>query len=281
MIFRFEEDKYDAPNLNDHAHHLFENSRIKQLAFMREPERIVWVLLYDGTLLVMSYYREKNIVAWSPMTGRFVESITVARGEDGDQLWMCVKRTISGGDKHYIEILDQTNEFMDSQVTEIPAAGVVTGLGHLEGLVVEVLADGIHIGQRTVVSGQITVPTATLSVTVGPAYTFKAVVQLFDEFVPFDGSTLGHQRTINQVKLKLYRSFGGQISDDNDTGELLGLPRFPVATTMDSAVPLFTGWVHQPGVTAQGTDPTFEIVHSTPHPFEILIAATEVTSGKD
>lgn len=282
MIFRFDEDKYNAPNLGDHANHLFENSRIKQLAYMREPERIVWVLLDDGVLLAVSYNRDNGVVAWSPMTGRFVESISVARGTDGDQLWMCVKRTITpGGTKYYAEVMERTNKYMDSQVTEVPAAGVISNLTHLEGLKVEVLGDGIHLGEYTVVGGQITIrsETTVLSAVVGVKYELRVIPQVYEEFIPFKGKTSGKFRTVNQVKLKVRNTYGGQIKDDKTTVELVGLPRFPTAAKMDQAVPKFTGWVHHELVASDGVDPTYEIIHGTPHPFELLIAGTEMTSG--
>lgn len=285
MVFRFEEDKFNAPNLADHAHNLFEGTRIKQIGFMREPEHIVWVLLDNGTLLGLSYNRDNGVVAWSPMTGRFVESIAVARGSSGDKLWMCVKRTITGGDQHYVEVMDDTNEYMDSQITEVPVAGVISGLGHLQGQKVHVLGDGQWLGDDfTVTAGQITIPSSVgtfASAVVGLEFACKVVPQAYDEYVPFDGSTLGHQKTLSQCKIKLFKTFGGEFTDDKGTVELVGQPRFPVATKMDAAVPLFTGWIHMEGVASEGEDPTYEISHKTPHPFEILIIATEVTSGSD
>ena len=138
-----------------------------------------------------------------------VESSAVIPGSDDsgqtypsderDELWLIVKRTINGATKRYIEFAeyffdgplredydteaDWQEAMRDEQVDAFyvdcgltysgAAATTVTGLDHLEGQVVKVLADGIVQPDKTVSSGSITINTAATKIHVGLPYTHR------------------------------------------------------------------------------------------------------------
>src|SRR5690606_7576224 len=100
----------------------------------------------DGKAVAMTYLREQQILGCTPQEtdGEF-ESVCTIPGDGYNEVWFIVKR----GDKRYIERLPQRLPstdpadctFMDSWLKyEGEAATTISGLDHLEGKEVSVLA---------------------------------------------------------------------------------------------------------------------------------------------
>src|SRR5690606_6324566 len=112
-----------------------------------------------------------------------VESVAVipAPAGDRDELWLVVRSSIDGATLRYIEYLealwDPANDlpdafFVDSGLTYDGApSSTISGLDHLEGESVSILADGATHPERTVVQGRITLDRDASKVQVGLAYT--------------------------------------------------------------------------------------------------------------
>ncbi|MFX5761037.1 hypothetical protein ABTE44_20115, partial [Acinetobacter baumannii] len=79
-------------------------------------------------------------------------TIPTATAED---TYVIVARTVGGVLKRYIEVFDR-DVMLDCAVVASDAAGKTTwnGLGHLEGLKVQVYADQSYRGEFTVQGGQ-------------------------------------------------------------------------------------------------------------------------------
>jgi hypothetical protein len=165
--------------------HLFEGHEIDRMDFQEAPDSIVWCVRDDGVLLGMTYSREYDMMAWHrhDTDGDF-EQICVVPEPDGDVLYAIVRRTIGGVSKRYIERMEQRDIregffnldsfFVDSGLTYDGApATTFTGLDHLEGERIAVLADGnvISNGQDeteiTVTGGGFTLATAASRVHAG------------------------------------------------------------------------------------------------------------------
>ena len=131
------------------------------MALQQEPDNVVWCVLENGKFVGMTYRREENVIAWHEhlIGGSFgsdsfghVESVATIPGAlDEDQTYLIVKRTIGGATKRYIEyfnffdfgdnILDAY--FVDSGLTYSgSAATTISGLDHLEGQTVRIVANG-------------------------------------------------------------------------------------------------------------------------------------------
>ena len=138
------------------AAHLFEGYTLADLDYQQTPQSIVWAVRSDGTLLGLTYVREQDVWGWhrhdSGAGARF-EHVAVVPEAGEDALYVLVRRTIGGVAKRYIERLerrliqtatfDADAFFVDSGLTYSGApVGTVTGLAHLEGQVVAVVADG-------------------------------------------------------------------------------------------------------------------------------------------
>ena len=171
------------------AAHLFESRKVIKVVYQKDPHSIVWALGDDGVLLGLTFVPSENVWAWHKHTtgdGDWIEDICVLPEDEGDVLYLVVLRTIDGTDTRYIERLAQregiTAEnlidrciFADACVTyDDVATTSITGLDHLEGMVVSVVADGVVVSNgdpdlatHTVSGGAITLATAASVVHVG------------------------------------------------------------------------------------------------------------------
>jgi hypothetical protein len=196
------------------------------MAYQQRPNRVVWCVRSDGTLLGMTYMREHEVVAWhkhSTGASGKVESVAVIPGDDGeDELWMVVKRTINEADVRYIERLatsftgDDLSDafFVDSGLSYDGAATTsVSGLDHLEGETVSVLADGSPQADRVVASGAITLDSSSTKVHVGLGYNSDLVTMPL-ESVKYSAS--GRQQRIISLVVQLYKTIALQAGASLD-----------------------------------------------------------------
>ena len=117
-------------------------------------------------------------------------------------------------------------------------ATVITGLSHLEGETVSILADGAVRPSLTVSSGSVTLASKASVVQVGLAYTCNALTLRVDSGA-LDGTAQGKTKRIHRVIWRFHQTLGGSVGQDaNNLDPLIfregGDP-------MDTAVPLFTG----------------------------------------
>ncbi len=246
---------YAAPDMTILAEHLTEGG-VVGFAYQQEPESIIWAIRADGTLLGLSYRREEQIVAWHKhiIGGTFsggqavVESITTLPTDTGeDELYMIVKRTINGATKRYVERMkvfdfgsDTTTAFfVDSGLTYSGSAvNTLSGLSHLEGESVTVLANGAAHPVRTVSSGAISMAYDTTNAAVGYSYTSSMQTMRLDTGSA-DGTAQGKPKRIHGLTVRFHETVGAEIG--NDSGETDRIPFRSSANPMDQGVPLFSG----------------------------------------
>ena len=178
---------YLAPDISVLSRHLL-YSQIVDMAWQQDPTPQMWLAMSNGDLISVTYDREQNIIGFArhQISGGAVESVAVIPNQSGyDDLYMIVRRTIQGGAKRYVEVLEREYEsseiaredgiFLDSCLTYTGApATVITGLDHLEGEAVSALADGVPVLGLTVSGGQITIPSPASKVHVGLPYAADA-----------------------------------------------------------------------------------------------------------
>jgi hypothetical protein len=203
MTYKEGEGKYTSPDLTALAEHIT-LSGIVDIAMQYAPDQILWCVLDNGSLVAMVYEREQNVIAWSkiPIDG-LVQSVCVGGGEDEDEVWIAISRTIIGETVTYedktvtyegetvTDILYVTyiEKMMPRVFTDITDAffvdcGItfesgsptttITGLDHLIGETVAVLADGLVQTSKVVdENGEIELDTAASKVQVGLPYAYK------------------------------------------------------------------------------------------------------------
>ena len=246
---------YQAPDMTILAEHITEGG-ITQFAYQQEPDSVIWAVRGDGTLLGMTYRRDEQVVAWHKhiIGGEYdggqaiVESIATLPNETTeDELYMVVKRTIDGDTKRYVEKLnvfefgDQTTDayFVDSGLEYSGSAVTsLSGLWHLPGEEISVLANGASHPDRTVADGEISLAFSATSAAVGYGYTSE-MQTLRLEAGSVDGTSQGKPKRIHAITLRLYRTVGLEVGPA--AADVDRIYFRDSSMSMDQAVPLFTG----------------------------------------
>ncbi|ARS27614.1 hypothetical protein [Sphingomonas sp. KC8] len=248
--YNYQRDRYQAPDLTVVAEHLGKR-KILGLTYQQEPDSLVWAWRADGLLLSLTYSPEEQVKGWArhPLGGdTLVEWATCIPDPDGDrdQLWLATRR---GGKRAIVrmaplwEVGDSRNEafFVDCGLSyQGPTAQMISGLGHLEGETVKILADGSPHPDRIVEGGAITLAESRAStvVHIGRGYSGR-LKTLAIEAGGQDGTAQGKRKRIISVVLRMLETLGVSIG-------VQGLPSQPIEhrlslDAMNRAVPLFTG----------------------------------------
>jgi len=172
MLTQREKDGTMGSDLSLTAAHLVDGYSISEWAFQEIPHSVAWMVRSDGTMLSLSYIPEAGVIGWAhhDTAGTFESICSVPEGGE-DAVYTIVNRTVGGSTVRYIErladrITSSTKVLCDSAKTYTsPGSDTLTGLSHLEGKQVSVVADGVvkaspnnpAYATVTVASGQITV----------------------------------------------------------------------------------------------------------------------------
>jgi len=255
--YQFESDSYIPVDATLYAEHMGWSPFVA-LDYAHEPNSTVWLVREDGQLVGLTYLREQSVIGLSRhiIGGSFgagdavVESVAVipAPSEDHDQVWVTVKRTIDGATVRYVEFFEEqfaeSSELEDAYFVDCglsydgAAATAISGLDHLEGETVTVLADGGTVPDAEVVSGAITLDTAASVVHVG--FAFNSNLELFRvDTEDREGTAQSKEGRSPKVILRFYRTAEGKVGQDATT-----LSEMDFRTTdalMDEPTPLLTG----------------------------------------
>jgi hypothetical protein len=256
LAYNFDVDGYVAPDLTILAEHISEGG-FKQLSYQQEPNQVIWCARNDGQLVGLTYQREQQVVAWHRHifggvfgSGNSVcDSVATIPTDDSEyQTWVIVKRTINGATKRYVEYIhqydfDETDDtsfnFLDSQLAyDGSPATTISGLSHLEGETVSVLADGATHPDKVVSSGSITLDRSASKVKVGLGYTSLLQTMRIDAGSQ-NGTSQSKTKRIYEITARLYESIGVEIGPDLDNMERI--PFRSSANAMDSGINVFTG----------------------------------------
>jgi hypothetical protein len=164
-----------------------------------------------------------------------------------DDTYLIVQRTIDGSTKRYVEYFssfdfgDDVEDafFIDSGLTYSGASATsISGLDHLEGEVVSILANGATHPNKTVSSGAITLDFAVTKAHIGLNYN-STLQTMRIEAGGTEGTAQGKIKRIHEVVLRLFRTVGVTVGSSET--ELDRIPFRSSAQAMSTAIPLFTG----------------------------------------
>lgn len=215
LAYSYDVDKYTGDDLNLLASHLFEGHKIISMAYQQIPNSIVWCVRDDGLLLGLTYIKEQDIYAWHQHTmagGKFVSVCNIG-GSTEDKLYAVIER----GGQYYVEIMESRDKstnvedqfFVDSGITyEGEPTDEISGLEHLEGYTVAILADGNVLPQQTVENGKVLLGNEYKKVHVGLPIDAE-IKTLPIDFTAQDGTYLSRKKRIATVTLLLKDSRGG------------------------------------------------------------------------
>lgn len=200
FYYQYQIDAYAGDQLDILARDLFENKKIKQLAF-QEQDKTIWVLFEDGSMAYCCYMKEQEVLGWNKFeTEGKVVSIATIMSNFNDTLYLAVERTngicIEKLDKRFSSKEVQDQIFLDSAIVfedEGRYFNTITGLNHLNGQSVNILADGFVIKNVVVTNGTITLNNYVTKAIVGLPY--EARVETLDINYAGNGqATFGEKR---------------------------------------------------------------------------------------
>jgi hypothetical protein len=200
-------DSFTGNDLCVLADHLFIGKKIRDWDFAQSPFSIAWCVRSDGVLLGLTYMREHEVFAWHrhDTQGKF-ESVCVIDEDEEDRTYFEVCRTINGQTRRYIEYFAprdgvslEDSVFLDSALSYSGAPAVtLSGLSHLEGMTVGVLADGSVHPDCIVKNGSITLNHSASLVRVGLRYQSELKTLRLSGA---DGSLFGKKTLIRSVRI--------------------------------------------------------------------------------
>jgi hypothetical protein len=186
-----------------------------------------------------------------------VKSAACIPGASATELWLLVERTVGGVQRRYVERMSDefwpdegaatptaAALFMDCAITYSGApAAAITGLAHLEGRTVQVLADGATHPDRVVTGGSITLMRPASLVRVG--LRADAMIRPLDISAGAqDGTSSTRKRRVHEVGLLLYQSLGFDIGFYDARRDVTVTDRIETrrpSAPMDKPPPMITG----------------------------------------
>jgi hypothetical protein len=256
LAYNFDVDGYIAPDMTILAEHISEGG-LTQMAYQQEPNQVIYAVRADGELIGLTYQREQQVTAWHRHifggvfgAGKAVcESVAVIPTDDTEyEVYVIIKRTINGATRRFVEYINNfdftetdntTFNFLDSALAYSGSAvTTISGLDHLEGQTVSVLANGATHPDKTVSSGSITLDRSSTNVKVGLSYSSILQTMRLDAGSQ-NGTSQGKTKRIYEITIRLYESVGVEVGESLDNME-----RIPFRTSsdpMDQGIPPFTG----------------------------------------
>lgn len=272
---------------------------IAGIAVQRQPDTRIHCWLTDGTVAVLLFDRNENLLCWVKVeTDGEVESVAVLPGTPEDAVYYAVKRTINGSTVRYLEkwALESearggtTNKLADSFVTYSGAATTtLTGLGHLEGEAVIVWGNGKDLSPGngddqttyTVTGGQITgLPEAVTTACVGLPYRarFKStkLVYLIEQGL----SALTAKKRIGMLGVVLADTHALGLQYGRDFDSMDDMPLIEEGTDIDQTA--VNEDYEQPPFTFPGqwdVDARLCLGASAPRPCTVLAAVIDMNTN--
>lgn len=294
LVFNFGNQVYTGKDISVLSSHLFYGYQILEWAWAEEPFKLVWAVRNDGAMLLLTFLKEQELIAWTHANtqGYFksVASITerVPLGSV-DAIYTVVQRNVNGFTVQYIERaaeLYYPNGVADAWCVDCglsysgSPATTFFGGQHLAGKTVTGLADGIVIPPFTMpVSGIFTLAAAS-KVVVGLAYT-PALQTL--ELDTGDPTIQAKEKKIAGVALKVADALG--LSIGTDPSNVVPMKDLVIGNvgscTNELVTDLVTGDVQtiiNPDWTVPGQ---YYITQPYPYPASVLGVIPHFTHGVD
>lgn len=299
LRFDYQVEGLGGKDLTLFASHLFDGYTIDDMDYQQTPHSTVWCCRSDGTLLGLTYLREEEVFGWhrhdTGASGLF-QHVCVVPEAGEDVVYFIVRRTIGGSIVRYIEKLERREIFdlasdaffVDSGLSYSGTATLtVSGLDHLEGERVAVLADGQVISNGsdsvdlTVLGGSITLPTPA-DTTVTGYTTIHVGLPITADLETLDLDVQGSQirdkkKRIGRLTLLLNNSSRAFKVGPSSSATLYDY-NLAVEEGTDSAA-LFTGQAEM-GIESQFDEKGRIFVRTTnPLPLEVLGVMPTVETG--
>ena len=226
--YSFSENAFVGEDITTMSHHLLQFNTINSWAYQRSPYSCVWSVRDDGILLGCTFFPEQQVNGWHwHDTQGLFEDVCCITENNENAVYFIVNRTLNGQTVRCIERMkprhfaDQADGFFvdcgltyDGRTDSQPVqAQVFSGLDHLEGETVAIIADGFVCPQQKVVNGEVTIDNPATVVHIGLPY--------ISDFETLDISSMksnirDKQKIINALSLIVNKSVGFKVGPDAD-----------------------------------------------------------------
>jgi len=290
--------RFAAEDITQVSEHVTKKG-IVSLAYQNDPDPILWFPLANGEMGGLTHQPAQEVrgVHRHRLGGEaagsdwgIVESAVVTPGLSGsDDVWLIVRRTIGGITKRYIEIMQEPFEYraietafqVDCGLSRNGApSNTATGLSHLEGETVHVLADGRVYKGLTVSGGSVSLPGGATAQQwhVGLPQPAQAATLELDVGAR-DGSMIGRRKKIGKVILSLLETDTTGLKIQSLIRGKWEQVKLKTIVPPDGKACLFTGNVEVPIDDSWEGQGRIRILHDNPTPCTIR-AMTPVFEGE-
>lgn len=317
LVYSYERDGYDPFDASILGKHLLQ-SGIVDWAYQDTPDKVLWCVVVDGRVIGFTFNTEQQVMALHQHRfSGYAETLAVipSPNQNREDVWLSVKRTIDSVTKRYIEWMDEgmINEFPDiidaiddvdqketeeddyvkenayyvdsGMVYNRPSGSVETilsGLDHLKGMAVAIMADGaMRPSQIVSDDGKIKIRETDVKVTVG--LPLKSIYKSENLYIQSQsGAGIGAVQQIDHLLLMLYRSGGGKVG--GKFKELADILYRKTDAPMGKSVDLFSGNKLIPWPTGASTieekGAQVIITNDSVYPMNVLAISPQMSSSQ-
>ena len=252
LSYAFTDDAYISQDISLVAEHLTRPG-VRTLADCQNPDNILWCLLDNGDFCGCTYLRSQEVTGWHRHeTKGKVLSITCIPSEGYTETWLAVQRTNA-------VCIERMKAPWDGETTNEPGCWYVdcgllyegdstqriSGLNHLEGELVNVLADGASHSPCLVHEGSITLDWPAKRVLAGLPFGWAVSPMRMEGLSP-RGSMQGKRTRIVSLMARLYKSLGVHWSLPGQSEPPYPLAARDVDMALDAAPEPFSGDADMP-----------------------------------
>lgn len=237
-----------------------------------QRRRLLFLVRDDGKFATLTVFRAEAVAAWTlHETAGAVLSVSVA----GEDVYLLIERNGA----YVIEQIDDAL-YLDSALSGETGTATDTwsGLDHLDGRLVSVLADGRVQPEETVVSGQVVLATDFSSVQIGLPFT-----HMIEPLPPANTTGVGTARAVRMIEATfrlrdtsaLQLDIGRGLSD-------VSLRQIGEDEILDAPMPEVSGdiRVRAFGWSYDMTRPLWRIEQDLPLPFALLAVQMEIVANE-
>ena len=214
FFYDYGSDSYVSQELSLLAEHMTRPG-IRAIANAQNPDGIIWCVMNDGSMAGCTWLKDQDVIGWHRFETRgMIRSVCCIPEESHTQTWLVVERQ----NGVFIECMaapwdgETTKEpgcfYVDSGlVYEGAPVSTVSGLDHLEGLEVNILADGAEHPRRIVQGGAVHLEDPASLVLVGLPYAWRLAPMKLEGFSP-RGTVQGKKVLVSKMTVRLYKTLG-------------------------------------------------------------------------
>lgn len=263
--------RWACPDVSVLAEHITEPGLV-DMTWHKKPGTLVFAARTDGLIASCTYDRDQDVIGWARQDlGGVVESVATIPSGTGDRTWMVVRRIVNGSTVRYIEKFDP-DTYVDCAVNGTNPAGskIWTGLSHLEGKTVRVLADGVPQPELTVTSGQVEFTRKAYDVQIGLPIMMR-IKMLPPEVVGTGGAAQGSACRTSEVSVRVLETAGLTVN-----GQTVAFRQFGEGI-LDQPVQPFSGIKRVENLGWDRGESPLTIEHDDPLPCHIQAVVRKLT----